>query len=79
MKEMVSVFFPQISIEGFIDSKRCVEFYDYIIYNPDDILSKKDVIIFIAAVNGQGEMIEKLEAMNKRFNRDYFILSARAW
>ncbi len=79
VKEMVSVFFPQISIEGFIDSKRCVEFYDYIIYNPDDILSKKDVIIFIAAVNGQGEMIEKLEAMNKRFNRDYFILSARAW
>lgn len=79
VKEIVEVFFPQIFISGFIDSKKSGKFCDYKIYNADEIIQKECTIIFIAAVNGQSEMIKKLEAVGKNFNKDYFILSARAW
>ena len=79
VKEILEVFFPQLHISGFIDSKRSGKFYEYEIFSPNEIVLKKNVVIFVAAVNGQSEMIEKLEAADKYFNRDYFILSARIW
>lgn len=78
-KEMTDVFFEDISISGFIDSKKNGEFCGYAIYKPDEALAGNDAVVFIAAVNGQDEMIRKLEMMNKRFNMDYFILAERVW
>ena len=37
VEEMVDVFFPEICISGFLDSKREGKFYTYDIYNPEDI------------------------------------------
>ncbi|MCM1087830.1 MAG: glycosyltransferase [Muribaculaceae bacterium] len=79
VKEMVSVFFPQISIKGFVDSKQRGEFYGYILYAPEEILIKDNIVVFIAAINGQEEMVEKLKIMNKCLNRDYFILAPIIW
>lgn len=79
VEEMVDVFFPEICISGFLDSKREGKFYTYDIYNPEDILQKDNIIILVAAINGQDEIIEKLEQNNFCFNRNYFIMSNRVW
>lgn len=80
VKEMLEVFFPQICIDGFIDSKKRGDFWNYKIYRPEEIIHEKETIIFVAALNGQGKIIEKLEISGgKIFNKDYFILSPRNW
>ncbi len=79
VKEMLEFFLPQLHISGFIDTKKSGKFYEYKIFSLNEIMVKKNVIIFIAAINGQSEMIEKLESADKRFNRDYFILSVKIW
>lgn len=79
VKELLEIFFPQITISGFIDSNRVGKFFEYIIYNPKDIIDRKDVIIFIAVVDGQSEIINQLNINYKIFNQDYFILSPRSW
>ena len=79
VKEMLRVFLPQISISGFIDSKKRGKFYDYTIYSPNEIILHRNMVVFIAAVNGQGEMKKELESVDMHFNKDYFILAERAW
>lgn len=79
VKEIVETFMPEIPIEGFLDSNRTGDFQGHQIYYPDEILQKENTIVFIASVNGQGEMIERLEENKFSFNRDYFILAARRW
>lgn len=79
VKEIVEIFLPDIHISGFLDSKKEGSFDNYIICKPDDILSRENVVIFVGVVNGQNEVIEKLELFGKQFNKDYYILSARAW
>ena len=37
-------------------------------------MPKNNVVILIAAVNGHNEMIEKIEAADKCFNKNYFII-----
>ena len=64
---------------GFLDSKKEGTFKGYTIYNPDEILPKENIVILIGVVNGQNEIIEKLKMWGKGFNKEYFILSARAW
>ncbi len=77
--EMVGIFFPKIIISGFLDSKKTGRFFSYKIYKPEEILQKENVIIFVAAVRGQNEMIKRLEQNNYIFNRNYFIFSPRVW
>ncbi len=79
VKEMIRVFLPQISISGFIDSKKSGKFYNYTIYSPNEIISQNNTVIFVAAVNGQSEIIKKIESVDKRYNKDYFILSERVF
>ncbi len=79
VKEIVEVFFPEIHISGFLDSKRSGNFFEYKIYEPEGIIKKESIIILIAAVNGQREIIQCLEENKFQFNHDYFILSARLW
>ncbi len=79
VKEMIDVFLPEIEIAGFFDTNKTGKFYDYEIYRPDYLLHKKNSIIFVAVTNGQKEVIEILEYYGFRFNRTYFILSARLW
>lgn len=79
VKELAEVFLPAIPIHGFLDSKKEGTFKGYTIYNPDEILPKENIVILIGVVNGQNEIIEKLKMWGKGFNKEYFILSARAW
>lgn len=79
VKEMLEVFLPQIPVRGVIDSRKSGKFYEYTIYNPDEIVPDRNTVIFIAAMNGQSEMIREIESVGKRFNKDYFILSRRVW
>lgn len=79
VKELTEIFLPDIQISGFLDSRKEGTFKGYIIYSPDKVLSQKNIVIFIGAVNGQKDIIEKLEMCGKHFNKEYFILSARAW
>lgn len=77
--EILGVFFPQIIINGYLDSNKEGCFINCKIYKPNEILERKNIIIFIGAINGQNEMIEKLEAIEMNFNKDYFILAPRSW
>lgn len=77
--EMVDVFLPEITISGFLDSKKTGQFDIYQIYKPENILQKENVVIFVAAVNGQDKIIRQLENNNFNYNRNYFILSDRMW
>ena len=79
VKEMVEVFLPEIALAGFMDSKRTGTFFEYTIYDPKEILEEENIVVFVAAVNGQQEIIRRLENNNMVFNSDYFILSARSW
>lgn len=79
VKEMVMAFFNGISISGFLDSKKKGQFGTYKIYKPEDVLQEENVVIFVAAVNGQDEMIEQIEDNHFIYNRNYFILSPRKW
>ena len=76
---MVEVFLPEIALAGFMDSKRTGTFFEYTIYDPKEILEEENIVVFVAAVNGQQEIIRRLENNNMVFNSDYFILSARSW
>ena len=79
VKEMVDVFFPGILLKGFLDSRKTGMYLGYKIYDPKEALPRKDIIVFLAAVNGQEQIVEKLEKNNLVCNKDYFILSARRW
>lgn len=78
-KEMMEIFLPQIKIQGFLDTNRQGTFEGYDIYYPDEILQKENTIIVVAAMNGQNEMIGKLQHSGRVFNEDYFLLAKRCW
>lgn len=79
VKEIVDTFWDNIHIRGYIDSYKSGTFLEYRIFSPSEILNKSDCIIFIAAVNGQNEIVETLEINQKCYCQDYFILSPRIW
>lgn len=79
VKEMVEIFFPKITLYGFVDSYKTESFLSYPIYKPDDVLERPNIIILVAVFNGQEEIVEKLEEHAKVIHEDYFILSPRRW
>lgn len=78
-KEMVETFLSEIYINGFLDSKKKGNFDEYTIYRPDVVLQSENIVVLIAAVNGQNEIKEELEKRNMVYNKDYFILAPRNW
>ncbi|MCM1154893.1 MAG: glycosyltransferase [Roseburia sp.] len=79
VEEMVAALFPEVHIIGFLDSNRTGQFSIYKIYRPETILQKRNIIVFVAVVNGQDEIIKQLERNQFIYNRNYFILAPRAW
>lgn len=79
VKEILEVFWSDFTINGYIDSYKTGFFEGYKIHYSKDIIIQKEVIIIIAAVKGQEEMIQQLKSNNKVYNLDYFILSPRVW
>lgn len=79
VKEMLDLYIPELTISGYIDSKKEGEFIGYRIYNPEKILKENHKIIFIALMAGQEEIIEQLESAGMKYNKDYFVLSDRVW
>ena len=76
---MLDAFLPEVDISGYLDSDREDCFLEYKVYKPDEVIKRKNVIVFVAAFNGQGEIVESLKNADKVFNRDYFILAPRSW
>lgn len=79
VKEIVEVFLSEVIISGFIDSNRMGMFEGYSIYKPQGVIEKKNTVVFVAAINGQLEILSQLENCGRVFNKDYFILAPRAW
>lgn len=79
VKEMANIFLPEIPIFGFLDSKKTGKFGEYKIYCPSQVLEKRNIIVFVALINGQSEVIQQLKNSKLLFNRDYFILAPRSW
>jgi len=79
VKELIDVFLPEVHVSGFIDSRKEGQFYEYKIYSPEEILKKKNIAVFVAAMNGQYDIVQQLKKKNLHINKDYFILSARSW
>ena len=79
VKEMVDTFLPDVDIAGFIDSKKDGKFLEYEIFNPDEILKEENVVVLVAVVNGQNEILSRLEDSGLLYSKDYFILATRYW
>lgn len=79
VKDIVKIFFTQIIIKGYLDSNKVGQIDGIPIYRPSEVISNKNSVIFIAAKNGQLDIIKQLEESGKKFNKDYFILSERRW
>ncbi len=79
VKEMLDLYIPELTISGFIDSRKEGELIGYRIFHPEKILKENNKIIFIALMEGQEEIIEQLESAGMKCNKDYFVLSERSW
>jgi len=77
--EILEIFLNKIRIAGFLDSRRRGTFWGYQIFLPDEIIKRGNVVVLIAAVNGQREMIEVLKNYKMEYFQDYFILAERRW
>lgn len=78
-KELLDIFWDGATLYAYIDTYK-KEFYEgYEIFSPTDILRKEKIVIIVAAVNGQEDMIKQLRNNNKIYNSDYFIFSPRVW
>lgn len=77
--EMMTSFFANIEISGFIDTYKSGYYLERPIYAPNEILGKEKTIILVATFNGQNEIIEQLKTRNKRYTEDYYILASRYW
>ena len=76
---MVTVYFKDMKISGFVDSFKTGHYMEKTIYSPEEVLGRNENIILVATVNGQSEIIERLEKNNKKYMEDYYILSQRWW
>lgn len=79
VRDIINTFWRNIKITGYIDSYKKGFFDGYEIVSPVEVINNDRVIIIIAAINGQEEMIRELNKEKKVFNSEYFILSPRVW
>lgn len=79
VKEMLDLYIPEMTISGFMDSGKEGEHMGYRIFKPEEVLKGHNKIIFVALMAGQQEIIEQLESVGMKYNKDYFVLSERAW
>lgn len=77
--ELVTFFFENLKVCGFIDSYKTGEYLDKPICVPDEILSDDNNIILLATVTGQTDIIEQLKIWNKKYTEDYYLLAPRYW
>ena len=77
--EMVTVFFVDMKISGFIDSHKSGLYLEKPIYTPDEVLDRGGNVVLVAVVNGQSEILKQLKICNKKYIEDYFLLAPRYW
>lgn len=76
--EAFKTFLPDREIEGFIDCKSTGTYQNHRIYAPAEVIYKNNTIILIA-VNNYDEIVKSLDAANRKYGEDYFLLTARKW
>lgn len=79
VKEILEVFFPTLEPANFIDTYKQGTFRKRRIYTFEDIMNDEESIIFVGAINGQEEIVRRLEDNLRIFNVNYFILAPRRW
>lgn len=77
--DIVTTFFPEVHIKGYVDSRKKGIHNDLPIYKPEQVIRNSKSVIIIAAVNGQYDMIDLLDKSGKIYNEDYYIFSPRRW
>lgn len=77
--ELVMVYFENMKVSGFIDSFKSGQYMGQEVYKPEEVLKDDGIVILVATVNGQTEIIEQLIHNGKEYIDDYYILSKRWW
>ena len=77
--DIVTTFFPEVHIKGYVDSRKKGIHNDLPVYKPEQVIHNSKSVIIIAAVNGQYDMIDLLDKSGKIYNEDYYIFSLRRW
>lgn len=75
-------FFPEMDIQGVIDSKKTGQVCGLPIVSPNEVLkeeNKEKLLIFISVLNGAGEIRKFLDGYGLVYNKDYFLLSSKGW
>lgn len=77
--ELVTAYFENMKVCGFVDSYKVGEYLHKPICYPNEILSNSNNIILLATVNGQNDILEQLRIWNKKYTEDYYLLAPRYW
>lgn len=78
-KEILDVFFPEVRLNGFIDTYKQGSFCGLEIFRPDDLLKDSQNIVFVGIVKEQREVLQVLEEHCREYNKNYFNLAFRRW
>ena len=79
VNEILNIFFPELKLNGFIDTYKEGKFCGLEVFQPDDLLMDSHNIIFVGVVKGQQEVIQVLERNCREYNRNYFLFATRGW
>ncbi len=78
-KEILDVFFPDLRLNGFIDTYKEGRYCGLEIFQPDDLLRDNQNIVFVGIEKAQEEVIQVLEKHSRECNKNYFLLAPRRW
>ena len=76
--QIVHVYFEKMTVKGIIDSNKTGSFKGYSIVHPNEAL-KKDLVVLIGLINGQWDVVRKLEKNGMKHGVDYFFFAPRLW
>ena len=79
MVAVIKIFFPFLKLGGFIDNNKQGKLFGLPVFSPEEILQRRDNIIFVGITNGQEEVLETLQGYSRIYNQDYFVLATRIW
>lgn len=77
--QMCNVLIPEWTIQGFLDQKNSGKCMGYFIFEPENVISQDDTVIFLAFYAGADEAMQELKRLGKTYGENYFLLAPRNW
>lgn len=77
--QMCKLLKPEWKIQGFLDKKKSGTCMGYEITDPEEVIYRQDVILFLAFIRESDEEMQKLAQAGKKYAEDYFLLAPRRW